>query len=187
MENEYQNALTIIAVLVLGAIGLVALIIRQKQLDDPNDDSVVYLSQLQDVVKLGTPGIYRVITYRQSGNIHKEHGDFANLNKALRVAQQTLKRAKIDAVSIWTNTTNKLEAHRAFRSDRSRQEGKRVGAVVIERVSIPAETSTEDRGQHVRPPALKPVGQKSPGKDHKPSENIADAGGNLRPVYPRLD
>ena len=31
------------------------------------------------------------------------------------------------------------------------------------------------------------TGAGHPGKDHKPSENIADAGGNLRPVYPRLD
>ncbi len=107
---------------------------RERQLDDTNDDSVVYLDKLEEVFTLQENGKYLVRILRQSGNLQKDDQVFDCPRKALKTAISTLKRAKIDFVLISKNTEVEFFFRRTYHHHGGSAEGKKVGSVEIYKV-----------------------------------------------------
>jgi hypothetical protein len=124
---------------ILGAILLVGLLVvtliatleAEEQLENPDNKSIVYLHQLQDIAEIKGYGIWLVRVYRQSGNIHSENKIVGEASLALRAAITTFKRAKIDSVGIRDNLEHYLHFGRLFHSHRGSNEGKKVGSVEV--------------------------------------------------------
>lgn len=107
---------------------------RERQLDDPDDDSVVYLDQLKDTSSLQHGGKYLVRILRQSGNLQKDDQIFESPEKAIGAAITTFKRAKIDYVFIEKNTEVEFWFRRPYHHHGGKAEGKKVGSVEIYKV-----------------------------------------------------
>lgn len=112
-----------------------------RRLDDPNDDRTLHLEQLPGKLALAAHGIFRVVVYRQSGNVHAEKIVTGTAQDALAVAMATFRRAKIDAVHVGANSEAELRIARLYHDHRGRAEGKKVGKAhitLIERIAVPA-------------------------------------------------
>jgi hypothetical protein len=129
-----EVALTIIAGVIMILITFAVSSSRERQLDDPNDDSVVYLDKLEEVSTLQENGKYLVRILRQSGNLQKDDQTFDCPNKAIKTAISTLKRAKIDFVLISKNTDVEFFFRRTYHHHGGSAEGKKVGSVEIYKV-----------------------------------------------------
>ena len=129
-----EVALTIIAGVIMILITFAVSSSREKQLDDPNDDSVVYLDKLEEVSTLQENGKYLVRILRQSGNLQKDDQIFDSPNQAIKTAASTLKRAKIDYVLISKNTDVEFFFRRTYHHHSGSAEGKKVGSVEIYKV-----------------------------------------------------
>lgn len=128
-----------------------------RRLDDPNDDRTLHLEQLPGKLALAGFGIFRVVIYRQSGNVHAEKIVTGTAQDALAVALATFRRAKIDAVHVGANTDAELRIGRLYHDHRGRAEGKKVGKAhitLIERIAAPEPAPTPIA---VPPPAPLPT------------------------------
>ena len=70
-----QDALVILAIVVFGVIVFAAIFWSQEKLDDPNNETFIYIEQIQDVWKLLPEADYDPVVWRQSGEIHS-HSEF---------------------------------------------------------------------------------------------------------------
>jgi hypothetical protein len=125
---------TIIAGLIIILITFAVSSSKERQLDDANDDSVVYLDKLEEVSTLQDGGKYLVRVLRQSGNLQKDDQIFDCRFKAIKTAITTLKRAKIDFVLISKNTEVEFFFRRTYHHHGGSAEGKKIGSVEIYKV-----------------------------------------------------
>jgi hypothetical protein len=126
-----QDALVILAVVVFGVIVFAAIFWSQEKLDDPNNETFIYIDQIQDVWKLLPEADYDPVVWRQSGEIHS-HSEFTmSREDALDYVLKTMKRAKIESVSVLENTEDEFTVRRSVQNARGRQEGKRVGGFTL--------------------------------------------------------
>lgn len=102
-----------------------------RRLDDPDEDRTLHLGQLPGKLALAPFGIFRVVIYRQSGNIHAEKIVTGTAQDALGVAMTTFRRAKIDAVHVGANSPTELRIGRLYHDHRGSAEGKKVGKAHI--------------------------------------------------------
>lgn len=110
------------------------------RLDDPSDDRTLYLDQLPGKLALAPFGTYRVTILRQSGNVHAEHVVTGTAQDALAAAMATVRRAKIPAVHVGTNSETELRIGRLYHDHRGKAEGKKVGGAhiaLLERMKQP--------------------------------------------------
>ena len=128
----------IIVGLILGVIMVIITWVniskREQQLDDPNDDSVVYLDQLTATSTLQVGGKYLLRILRQSGNLQKDDQVFDTPDAAIKVAISTFKRAKIDYAFITKNTNVEFFFRRPYHHHGGKAEGKKVGSVEIYKI-----------------------------------------------------
>jgi hypothetical protein len=129
-----ETLLVSILFLIVIVVGLVAASNQQKKLEDPKNTEVVYLEQISSVAQLSGPGMFRLRTYRQSGNLQKDDAVFNSAAEAIKAGVSSFKRSKISYVVIRTNTSNMLSFSRPYHCHRGRQEGKKMGAIEIVRV-----------------------------------------------------
>ena len=126
-----QDALVLLAIVVFGVIVFAAIFWSQEKLDDPNNETFIYIDQIQDVWKLLPEADYDPVVWRQSGEIHS-HSEFTmSREDALDYVLKTMKRAKIESVSVLENTEDEFTVRRSVQSARGRQEGKRVGGFTL--------------------------------------------------------
>jgi len=126
-----QDALAILATIVFGVIAFAAIFWSQEKLDDPNNETFIYIDQIQDVGKLLPESDYDPVVWRQSGEIHS-HSEFTmSREDALEYVLKTMKRAKIESVSVLENTEDEFTVRRSVQNARGRQEGKRVGGFTL--------------------------------------------------------
>ena len=118
-------AIAAFAIVVFGA-----LLIGQRKLEDPNNTEIVYTSQIASICQL-TDGPVEAALIRQSGNIYRELGVFENWRQAVSEIEKSFNRAKIDSVSIQSNTPSKFECIRLVYNHRGRAEGKKLGGAII--------------------------------------------------------
>jgi len=131
---DMEIVITIILGVILILITCAVSAGKEKQLDDPDDDSVVYLDQLESTSNLQLGGKYLVRILRQSGNLQKEDQYFNSPTLAIKTAITTFKRAKIDFVLISKNSEVELFFRRTYHHHGGSAEGKKVGAVEIYKV-----------------------------------------------------
>ena len=126
-----QDALVLLAIVVFGVIVFAAIFWSQEKLDDPNNETFIYIDQIQDVWKLLPEADYDPVVWRQSGEIHS-HSEFTmSREDALDYVLKTMKRAKIESVSVLENTEDEFTVRRSVQNARGRQEGKRVGGFTL--------------------------------------------------------
>lgn len=126
-----QDALVILAIIVFGVIVFAAIFWSQEKLDDPNNETFIYIDQIQDVWKLLPEADYDPVVWRQSGEIHS-HSEFTmSREDALEYVLKTMRRAKIESVSVLENTEDEFTVRRSVQNARGRQEGKRVGGFTL--------------------------------------------------------
>ncbi|MBD3667197.1 MAG: hypothetical protein HUJ16_04520 [Kangiella sp.] len=127
---------------IIGLVGGVILIIiswvvtskRERQLDDPDDDSVIYLDELKNKAKLQKGGKYLVRVLRQSGNLQKADQTLPSAEQAIGKVISTFKRARIEYVILEKNTETELFFRRPYYSHGGSAEGKKVGSAEIYKV-----------------------------------------------------
>lgn len=107
---------------------------QSNALEDPENNEVIYPSQLLEVTLFHGSGEYVVQTYRQSGNLQQEDRVFDNHTAAIKAAISTFKRAKIDYVCVTKNTACELFFRRPYHDHKGRSEGKKVGSIKIVKV-----------------------------------------------------
>jgi hypothetical protein len=126
-----QDSLVILAIVVFGVIVFAAIFWSQEKLDDPNNKTFIYIEQIQDVWKLLPEADYDPVVWRQSGEIHS-HSEFTmSREDALEYVLKTMRRAKIESVSVLENTEDEFTVRRSVQNARGRQEGKRVGGFTL--------------------------------------------------------
>lgn len=126
-----QDSLVILAIVVFGVIVFAAIFWSQEKLDDPNNETFIYIEQIQDVWKLLPEADYDPVVWRQSGEIHS-HSEFTmSREDALEYVLKTMRRAKIESVSVLENTEDEFTVRRSVQNARGRQEGKRVGGFTL--------------------------------------------------------
>ena len=126
-----QDALVILAIVVFGVIVFAAIFWSQEKLDDPNNETFIYIEQIQDVWKLLPEADYDPVVWRQSGEIHSHYEFTMSREDALEYVLKTMKRAKIESVSVLENTEDEFTVRRSVQNARGRQEGKRVGGFTL--------------------------------------------------------
>jgi hypothetical protein len=126
-----QEVLAILAMVVFGVFVFAAVFRSQEKLDDPNNETFIYIYQIKEVWKLLPEADYDPVVWRQSGEIHS-HSEFTmSREDALDYVLKTMRRAGIDAVSVLTNTEDEFTVRRSVQNARGRQEGKRVGGFTL--------------------------------------------------------
>jgi|TARA_R110002012_G_scaffold281357_2_gene470394 hypothetical protein len=108
MDEQTNTILGLVLGVIMIIITWATISKRERQLDNPNDDSVVYLDQLTDTSKLQSGGEYLLRVLRQSGHLQKDDQTFSSKESAIKAAVSTFRRAKIDYVFITKNTNAKL-------------------------------------------------------------------------------
>ena len=124
----------IIAGVVLAAcvvFSIVRMFVIEWRLRNPNDNSVVYLHQVEGIAFMSENGPFLVRTYRQSGNLQQGDRFADDARSAISAAVSTFRRAKIDYVVVSKNTPSALKLVRPFHCHRGRAEGKKVGWIEI--------------------------------------------------------
>jgi hypothetical protein len=114
--------------LALGAVVLIFLM-KERALSDPNISRVVSIDQIAAEMKIKRGPVVAGI-FRQSGNVHKELGEFENPEIALSEILKSLRRAQIDSVILVQNTATELHFERLHRNVR-KSSGKKVGGGII--------------------------------------------------------
>lgn len=117
-----------------------------RRLDDSDDDRTLHLDQLPGKLALAPFGVFRVIIYRQSGNLHAEKIVTGTAQDALATAMATFRRAKIDAVHVGANSETELRIGRLYHDHRGSKEGKKVAKahiMLVERMETPAPPQPE--------------------------------------------
>ena len=126
-----QEVLAILAMIVFGVFVFAAVFRSQEKLDDPNNETFIYIYQIKDVWHLLPEVDYDPVVWRQSGEIHS-HSEFTmSREDALDYVLKTMRRAGVDAISVLTNTEDEFTVRRSVHNARGRQEGKRVGGFTL--------------------------------------------------------
>ena len=141
-DGDIANGLGVLALVVLVVVSLIRNRALAKKLSDPADKTVVYTDQIEKISNLSGPGPFLVRVYRQSGNLQQDDRVCDTPMQAIRFGVSTFKRAKIDYVAIVFNSHAKLEFCRPSHDHRGRNEGKKVGGVVIIRMSASQNSET---------------------------------------------
>ncbi len=128
-----EDVISLISLGLFLALALVAWLHQLNKLNDQDDYSVVYCSQLPGLMQM-SDGPVRATLLRQSGNLYRELGEFDAASSALDEVLKSLNRAKIDSVMVRENNENLLEIWRAFRNHKGRAEGKKLGGATIKKV-----------------------------------------------------
>lgn len=128
----------ILLVLVVAVVSLVGVYIQHSRLNDPDDEGVVLVEDLKKIAILERAGEFEVSFFRQSGNLYKDGERFQDGEKALNSAISTIKRAKIPFVAIDCNSSARLVIRRPYHCHRGRQEGKKIGSIVVTRTAAPS-------------------------------------------------
>jgi len=89
------------------------------------------LDELAEKIEM-TGGPVHVALYRQSGNLQRELGEYSDVDSALKEISKAFRRAKIEQVRIWTNSSGELDVRRAFYNGRGSSEGKKFGGALIQ-------------------------------------------------------
>jgi len=135
MDAQQANTiLGLIIALIMGIVTWATISKREEQLDDPDDDSVVYLDQILDMCSLQHNGKYLLRVLRQSGNLQKDDQIFDSHEAAIKNAITTFKRAKIDYAYISKNTETEYIFRRPYHHHGGSAEGKKVGSIEIYKV-----------------------------------------------------
>ncbi|MCP8689862.1 hypothetical protein [Marinobacterium sedimentorum] len=134
MDQKTNTIIGLIIAVAMAIVTWVTITSRQRQLDDPNDDSVVYFDQLIDVCKLQSGGKYILRVLRQSGNLQKDDQVFSSYESAIKSAISTFKRAKIECAYITNNTEVEFFFRRPYYHHGGSAEGKKVGSVEIYKI-----------------------------------------------------
>ncbi|WP_338353036.1 hypothetical protein [Thalassolituus oleivorans] len=134
MDGQANTVVGLILALIMGAITWATISKRERQLDDPNDSSVVYLDQLAISTILQGDGKYLLRVLRQSGNLQKDDQVFDSQDAAIKAAISTFKRAKIDYALITKNTNVEFFFRRPYHQHGGKAEGKKVGSVEIYKI-----------------------------------------------------
>lgn len=121
---------TIVVIIGFVIFALFMAMLKLNQLNDPENTTIVTPEQLASLYLL-KQGACKAVLIRQSGNVYRELGEFQTPEAALNEVLKSLGRARIDAVSIYQNTSERLEIHRTFHNHRGRQEGKKLGGALI--------------------------------------------------------
>ncbi|MGO4894762.1 hypothetical protein [Flavobacterium sp. W21_SRS_FM6] len=133
--DEQTNTIVGLTLAVIMAVIARAVISKQeRQLDDPNDDSVVNLDQLIATATLQSGGKYLLRVIRQSGNLQKDDQVYDSYEAAITAAISTFKRAKIEYAFITKNTNVEFFFRRPYHHHGGTAEGKKVGSVEIYKI-----------------------------------------------------
>ncbi len=135
MDAQQTNmVLGLVIALIMGIVTWATISKREEQLDDPDDDSVVYLDQILEMCSLQHNGKYLLRVLRQSGNLQKDDQIFDSHEAAIKNAISTFKRAKIDYAFISKNTETEYFFRRPYHHHGGSAEGKKVGSIEIYKV-----------------------------------------------------
>ncbi len=86
MDQQTNTILGLVMAVIMAVVSWVIISSRQRQLDDPNDESVVYFEQITNICALQHNGKYLLRILRQSGNLHKDDQVFSSHELALKAA-----------------------------------------------------------------------------------------------------
>jgi hypothetical protein len=102
--------------------------------EDPTNMEFADLDTLYSklISQLDLVGAYNLHIVRQSGNVERTIEQL-DVNEVVSQISSTMKRAKIDLVSIHGDA-NHLELYRVMHNGRGRQEGKRIGGFEVQKV-----------------------------------------------------
>ncbi|HDL6072156.1 TPA: hypothetical protein PXG22_001763, partial [Mannheimia haemolytica] len=128
------KVINVLLIILFSAIVIGLFLFQESRLRDPNNHSVIYLEQIQEMCSLDKIGSYQIDFVRQSGNEYKESILVNDFELAIKTVLSTLRRAKIDSVSVISNTPNLFIIHRAFYNARGSQEGKKLGSIRIAKI-----------------------------------------------------
>lgn len=135
MDAQQTNTvLGLVIALIMGIVTWATISKREEQLDDPDDDSIVYLDQILEMCSLQHDGKYLLRVLRQSGNLQKDDQIFDSHEAAIKNAISTFKRAKIDYAFISINTETEYFFRRPYHHHGGSAEGKKVGSIEIYKV-----------------------------------------------------
>ncbi|MET1257189.1 hypothetical protein [Aliikangiella maris] len=134
MNQQTNTIVGLIIAVAMAIVSWVTIYSRQRQLDDPSDDSVVYFYQLIDVCKLQPSGKYLLRVLRQRGNLQKDDQIFSSYESAIKAAVSTFKRAKIECAYITKNTEVEFFFRRPYCHHGGSAEGKKVGSVELYKI-----------------------------------------------------
>jgi hypothetical protein len=125
MDEQTNTIVGLILGVIMVIITWVTISKREQQLDDPDDDSVVYLDQLIATSILQRGGKYLLRVLRQSGNLQKDDQVFDTYEAAIKAAISTFKRAKIENAFITKNTNVEFIFRRPYHHHGGSAEGKK--------------------------------------------------------------
>lgn len=134
MDEQTNTIVGLIVGVIMAIITWATISKREQQLDDPNDDSVVYLDQLVAISTLQSGGNYLLRVLRQSGNLQKDDQVFDTHEAAIKAAISTFNRAKIEYAFITKNTNVEFFFRRPYHHHGGSAEGKKVGSVEIYKI-----------------------------------------------------
>lgn len=115
--------------------------------EDPTNMEFADLDTLYSklISQLDLQGAYNLHIVRQSGNVERTIEEL-DVNEVVSQISSTMKRAKIDLVSI-RGDANHLELYRVMHNGRGRQEGKRIGGFDIQKVGELISSTSQDFGE----------------------------------------
>lgn len=119
-----------------GALALLAMVVYTLQEASGGAHSSgtqADLEHLHETSNLDPSALYDVVIWRQSGNLHRHGSTGVTKDQAIKEIVSTMRRAKVEFVTLDTNTESELTVWRAVYNARGKQEGKRVGGATIER------------------------------------------------------
>lgn len=128
--EHWETVLGVVLGLILLLGGMQQLEATTNALEDPDNKSVVLLSELPSLILIDPERIVELTIYRQSGNVHSSWQPMP-CRLAVKELMTTFRRAKIDAVRIRKNDASILDVARAFYSHRGSAEGKKVGSALL--------------------------------------------------------
>ncbi|NDW15474.1 hypothetical protein GTQ48_08070 [Alteromonas genovensis] len=134
MDEQTNTIVGLIFGVIMIIVTWITISKREQQLDEPDDDSVVYLEQLTATSTLQNGGKYLLRIVRQSGNLQKDDQVFDSSDAAIKVAISTFKRAKIEYAVITKNTNVEFFFRRPYHHHGGKSEGKKVGSVEIYKI-----------------------------------------------------
>jgi hypothetical protein len=120
-------AIGTIGMIAISALVIMAALNAEKGASDPANSNFATADNLISKLaqSIDVRATYSLKIIRQSGNVERAY-DRVTFNAAANQITQTMRRAKIDTVSISTSG-NKTEIFRTVHNGRGRQEGKRIG------------------------------------------------------------
>jgi len=123
-----KDTLEFIALGLFALISISVAVYRISQLNDPNDHTVIYTSQLPEVLRL-RDGSYALHQTRQSGNEYKPSYEIEGLDMVNKELMKILKRNHIEEIIIDQNTPSSLSVKRMLKNQGGKNEGKKLGSV----------------------------------------------------------